>query len=149
MAIGAASVGGYWGPELKFAGYDHVVIQGKADRPIYLSIHDDKVEIRKADRVWGQDCYQTPKIIREELNDPKTCIVCIGPAGEKLIRYATIQASTGNSASRTGLGAVMGSKNLKAIAVRGTKGLAVADPSKFYEECQRLHKFIRICIPWA
>jgi aldehyde:ferredoxin oxidoreductase len=143
MAIGNASLGGYWGAELKFAGYDNLVIQGRAAEPVYLSIHNDEVEIRKADKIWGQDCYQTPKIVREELKDPKACIVCIGPAGEKLIRYASINTSMGNVAARTGLGAVMGSKNLKAIAVRGTKGLNVAEPSKFYDECKKLHELIK------
>lgn len=143
MAIGNTSIGGYWGSELKFAGYDHLVIQGKAPEPVYLSIHNDEVEIRKADKVWGQDCYQTPKIIREELKEPRACIICIGPAGERLIRYASIHTSMGNVAARTGLGAVMGSKNLKAIAVRGTKGLKVAAPSRFYEECQKLHELIK------
>src|SRR3990172_9363252 len=143
LAIGNASLGGYWGAELKFAGYDHLVIQGKAAGPVYLSIYNDEVEVRKADKVWGQDCYETPKIIREELKEPRACIISIGPAGERLIRYASVNTSMGNVAARTGLGAVMGSKNLKAIAVRGTKGLRVDGPSKFYEECQKLHELIK------
>jgi aldehyde:ferredoxin oxidoreductase len=142
-AIGNASLGGYWGPELKFAGYDHLVIQGKADKPVYLFIANEEVEIREADRVWGQDCYQTPQIIRDELKQPRACILCIGPAGERLIRYASINTSMGNVAARTGLGAVMGSKNLKAIAVRGTKGVKIADPKKYYQECEKLHQLIK------
>jgi len=142
-AIGNASLGGYWGPELKFAGYDHLVIQGRSERPVYISIYNDQVEIREASRLWGKDCYETPQIIRDELGDPRFSILCIGPAGERLIRYASISSSMGNVAARTGLGAVMGSKNLKAIAVRGTKGIKLAAPERYYQECQRLHQLVR------
>lgn len=142
-AIGNASLGGYWGPELKFAGYDHLVVEGKADRPVYLYIRDDAVEVREAGALWGKDCYETPELLRKEIGDDRAQVVCIGPAGERQIIYSTINSSMGNVAARTGLGAVMGSKNLKAIAVRGTKGFQPANPESFYEECRKLHQMVR------
>ena len=141
-AIGASSIGGYFGPELKFAGYDHLVIEGKAKTPAYLSIKNDEVEIRDASAIWGCDTFDTPMRVREELEEPGAQVVCIGPAGERLVLYASINTATGNVAARTGLGAVMGSKNLKAIAVRGTGGLQIARPKEFLEECKRLRDIL-------
>jgi len=135
--------GGYLGPELKFAGYDHLVIEGKAEKPVYLSIRDDHVEIRDASSLWGQDTYETPAVVRQELQDPAAKVVSIGPAGERLVVYASINSGTGNTAARTGLGAVMGSKNLKAIAVRGTRGIKIARPGEFLEGCRKLLDSIR------
>ncbi len=142
-ALGNSGMGGYLGPELKFAGYDHLVIEGKADTPVYLSIRDDRVEIRDASILWGQDTYETPSMIRKELRDPAAKVVSIGPAGERLVVYASISSGTGNAAARTGLGAVMGSKNLKAIAVRGTRGIKIARPGEFLEGCRKLLDSIR------
>jgi len=115
--LGSSNFGGYFGPELKFAGYDHIVISGKASKPVYLWIYNDQVEIRGASHLWGKDTYETQDIIRREI-DPEAKIVCIGPAGENLVRFATVQSGLGHSATRTGPGCVMGSKNLKAIVVR-------------------------------
>jgi len=142
-AIGNSDIGGHLGPELKFAGYDHLVIEGRADRPVYLSVQDDAVQIHDASSVWGSDTYETQRKIREALKDPEMKVACIGPAGEHIVHYATIRSGTGNSASRTGMGAVMGSKRLKAIAVRGTRGLTVADPGEFLSLCRRLFGQIR------
>ena len=142
-ALGNSSIGGYLGAELKFAGYDHLVIEGKAEKPVYLSIRDDEVEIRDASLLWGHDTYETPEMIRKDLNDPGAAVVSIGPAGERLVVYASIMSTTGNAAARTGLGAVMGSKKLKAIAVHGTKGIAVARPQEFLTACQGVHQSIR------
>ncbi|MBI2876945.1 MAG: hypothetical protein HYY20_08690 [Candidatus Tectomicrobia bacterium] len=142
-AIGNASIGGYWGPELKFAGYDHLVVEGKADRPVYLAIRDETVEIRSAESLWGKDCFETPGALRKEIGDRRVQTVCIGPAGERQVLYSTINSSMGSVAARTGLGAVMGSKNLKAIAVRGSRGVQAADPSAFLAGCERLHQLIR------
>lgn len=132
---GMSNMGGYWGPELKYAGYDSVVVKGKAEKPVYISIYNDKVDIRDASHLAGKDTYETQDIIREELGDPEVEVVCIGPAGENLIAYASVHNRLGNAAGRTGMGTVMGSKNLKAIAVRGTKGVSVAQPDKFLELC--------------
>ncbi|MBI4595961.1 MAG: hypothetical protein HY730_06230, partial [Candidatus Tectomicrobia bacterium] len=141
-ALGDAGMGGYLGAELKFAGYDNLVIEGKAEKPVYLSIRDDKVEIKDASNVWGHDTYETPEIIRQEMNDPGAAVISVGPAGEKCVVYASIMSPSGNAAARTGLGAVMGSKMLKAIAVRGTKGIGIAKPQAFLSACQELRQSI-------
>ncbi len=132
---GMGNMGGYWGPELKYAGYDSIVLKGKAQRPVYIAIQNDEVEIKDASHLWGMDTYQTQDAIRQELGDPEVEVVCIGPAGERMIPYASIHNRLGNAAGRTGMGCVMGSKNLKAIAVRGTKGVAIAEPDRFFELC--------------
>jgi len=132
---GMSNMGGYWGPELKYAGYDSVIVKGAADKPVYISIYNDKVEIMDAAHLSGKDTYQTQDAIREELGDPEIEVVCIGPAGENMIAYASVHTRLGNAAGRTGMGTVMGSKNLKAIAVRGTKGVTLADPDRFMELC--------------
>jgi aldehyde:ferredoxin oxidoreductase len=135
--LGMASFGGSFAPELKYAGYDHLVITGKSAEPVYLAINNEEVTIRSAASLWGLDTYETPKALYKELNDEEIQWVCIGPAGEKLTRFATIIGSTRDSAGRTGLGAVMGSKKLKAVVVRGTGGLHLANPRRFYEVCAR------------
>lgn len=132
---GMSNMGGYWGPELKYAGFDSVIVKGCADRLVYISIHNDQVEIRDAAHLAGKDTYETQDIIREELNDPEIEVVCIGPAGENKIAYASVNTRVGNAAGRTGMGTVMGAKNLKAVAVRGTKGVQVDDPDRFMELC--------------
>ena len=128
-AIASSNSGGFWGPELKFAGYDMMIIEGKAREPVYLWIEDDKVELRSATHIWGKDSNQTQEIIRGETNK-KTRVACIGPAGEKLVLFACIMNDEGRAAGRSGVGAVMGSKNLKAVAVRGTKKIALADEKR-------------------
>ncbi len=142
-AFGDSGMGGYLGAELKFAGYDSLAIEGKAEKPVYLSIRDDRVEIRDASAIWGHDTYETPTMIREDLQDPAAKVVSIGAAGERLVVYASINSGMGNAAARTGLGAVMGAKNLKAVAVRGTGGIRVARPQQFLEGCRKLLEAIR------
>jgi aldehyde:ferredoxin oxidoreductase len=129
--LGSSNFGGFFASELKYAGYDHIVITGKAQDPVFVWITDDQVEIRDVSSVWGEDTYTAPSLIREEVNNPEAKIVCIGQAGENLVRFSTIQHEHGHGAGRTGMGAVMGSKNLKAIAVSGTKGIELADPMAF------------------
>jgi aldehyde:ferredoxin oxidoreductase len=129
--LGSSNFGGFFASELKYAGYDHIVITGKAQDPVYVWIADDQVEIRDASSIWGEDTYTAPSLIREEVNNPEAKIVCIGQAGENLVRFSTIQHEHGHAAGRTGMGAVMGSKNLKAIAVSGNKGINLADPLEF------------------
>ena len=120
-ALASGEAGGWWGSELKKAGFDGVLIKGKSKCPVYLWIHDGEVEIRNADHLWGKLTDETDKLIHEELGgDPKIRISTIGPAGENLVRYASIINDLNRTAGRSGLGAVMGSKNLKAIAVRGS-----------------------------
>ena len=138
-----SNFGAYWGPELKFSGYDHVMITGKAASPCYIFINDGKVEIREADHLWGKDTFETQKMIQDELEDPEIKSVCIGPAGERLVRFACILTETGDAAGRTGMGAVMGSKNLKAIAVRGKGGIEIARPREFLELSIKINNEIR------
>lgn len=131
--IGHAMVGGHWGPELKFAGYDGVVFEGRSDSPVYLYVNDDDVEIRSAGHLWGLGTQQTDMRIREELGDPFVQILCCGPAGENLVSTTGIAYPGGHGASRGGGGAVMGSKMLKAVAVRGTKGMNLERPAECLE----------------
>ena len=138
-AFGEAEAGGWWIPELKFAGYDAIVIKGKANRPVYLWIHDGEAEIRDARHLWGKFSKETQDEIRKELGDERIRIASIGPAGEKLVRFACILNELKHANGRTGLGAVMGSKNLKAIAVRGKKKMEVADE----ESVKRLTKWLK------
>ena len=143
--FGEADVGGHWGRELKNAGYDAVVITGKADRPVYLWIHDDTVEFRAADHLWGKATAEVQTLLRGELGDEKVRVAQCGPAGEKLVRFANIMHDVNRAAGRTGLGAVMGSKNLKAIAVRGTGSVDSADPEELE---RRRDRFIELKEHW-
>ncbi len=131
--FGEAEAGGFWGAELKFAGYDAVVVKGKSPKPVYLWIHDGEAELRDASHIWGQQTREAQQKIRDELGDKLVRIALIGPSGEKLVKYACILNELKYANGRGGLGAVMGSKNLKAIAVRGHKRLEFSDPEKIRE----------------
>jgi aldehyde:ferredoxin oxidoreductase len=131
--IGSSNMGGFFAPELRWAGFDHLVIKGKADGPAYLWIHDGEIEIRDGSHLWGEDIPTTQELIREDLGDPETQALCIGVAGENLVRFANVMTGIKDAAGRTGMGAVMGSKNLKAIAVRGTTDLEIRFPEKALE----------------
>jgi len=137
-AFGESEAGGWWIPELKFAGFDAIVIKGKANRPVYLWIHDGEVEIRDARRLWGKFSKETEDEIRKELGDERVRVALIGPAGEKMVKVACILNELKHANGRTGLGAVMGSKNLKAIAVRGKKRMEVADEESVKRLTKRL-----------
>ncbi|MBI3303437.1 MAG: aldehyde ferredoxin oxidoreductase family protein, partial [Deltaproteobacteria bacterium] len=132
-AITTSNSGGHWGPELKAAGYDMIILEGRAATPCYLWIYDDQVEVRDAGHLWGKTVWETEDHLRRELGVPDAIIASIGPAGEKLVRFAAILNDLHRAAGRSGVGAVMGSKNLKAIAVRGTGGVRLADPKTFLE----------------
>lgn len=140
--LGDSNVGGHFSLELKRAGFDHIILTGKAERPVYLWIDDDHVELKPADHLWGRTTSETEDIIRRELGDGAVKIASIGPGGENLVRYACVICNTFDAAGRTGMGAVMGSKNLKAVAVRGTKGIKVARPDAFMELTLRLQERI-------
>jgi len=131
--IALSQVGEYWGTELKRAGFDAVIIEGKAKKPVYISVTDGKVEIRDAGHLWGQETRETQQAIRQELGNEKARLLLIGPGGEKLVRFACIMGGLYDAAGRGGMGAVMGSKNLKAIAVRGTGKIQLADPARLGE----------------
>ncbi len=118
-------------PELKFAGYDLILLTGAAPRPVYLFIYDDHVELRDAASYWGQGVSQTEDGLRRDLGIPELRVASIGPAGENRVRFACIMNDKHRAAGRSGVGAVMGSKNLKAIAVRGTGSVQIARPAAF------------------
>lgn len=130
--IACSNSGGYWGAELKFAGYDAIILEGKADKPVYINIVDDSVEILDATSLWGKVVGETTTAL-EELHGNKARVSTIGPAGENLSKMAAIMNERGRAAGRSGVGAVMGSKNLKAIVVRGSKKVNVNDPEKLKE----------------
>ena len=131
-AIACSNSGGYWGAELKFAGWDMVIFEGKSPKPVYLSIEDDKAELRDAAHLWGKSVWETEEVIKKQHQDPLTRISSIGLAGENGVLYAAIVNDLHRAAGRSGVGAVMGSKNLKAVAVRGTKGVGnIANPKAF------------------
>ncbi|KJS50564.1 aldehyde ferredoxin oxidoreductase family protein [Desulfosporosinus sp. BICA1-9] len=131
--FGESEAGGFWGVELKFAGYDAVIVEGKSDRPVYLLIQDGVAEIKEASYLWGKDTKDAVEAIKAEIGDPKLKFEVIGKAGENLVRYAGIANDLNHYHGRTGLGAVMGSKMLKAIAVRGTKKPPMYDAQKIQE----------------
>ncbi|MCJ7426487.1 MAG: hypothetical protein MUO17_05095 [Dehalococcoidales bacterium] len=135
-------MGGFWAPELKFAGYDKIIIRGKSPKLVYLWIHNDKVEIRDASHLKGKGCLETEELIKQELKEPKAQVATIGLAGENRVYFASIEQGR-SSASRGGIGAVMGDKGLKAIAVRGTKDILVARPAEFMELCNGVLKYIQ------
>ncbi len=130
--LGDSNMGGDFGAELVKAGLSHLVIEGKSPTPVYLVIRNGGLEIRDAEKLWGQDTVETQKLIRQELADEKYHVACIGPAGENLVRFSAIRTGMKNAAGRTGMGAVMGSKKLKAVAVRGTLDIAVSDPKTYF-----------------
>lgn len=126
--IGDSQSGGFWPAELKNAGYDAVIVRGRASKPVYLWIHDGEVEIRDAARLWGCSTGDCEDRIFQELGDKGIRVLAIGPAGEKMVRYSAVMIEVNRTAGRTGMGAVMGSKNLKAIAVRGHQRPAIFNP---------------------
>ncbi|RLB08191.1 MAG: aldehyde ferredoxin oxidoreductase [Deltaproteobacteria bacterium] len=131
--LGSANMGGFFAPELRWAGFDHLVIKGRAERPVYLWIHNGEIEIRDASHLWGKSTTETQWAIRKELGDEDIKSAVIGVAGENLVRFANVMTGIKDAAGRTGMGAVMGSKNLKAIAVRGTMDIKIAHPVEALE----------------
>ena len=130
--IAASNSGGTFGPELKYAGWDGIIFEGRAESPVYLSIYNDQVELKSAAELWGQDVFVTTDALKAAM-DEEAKVCCIGPAGENLVKYACIMNEYHRAAGRSGVGAVMGSKNLKAIVVKGSLGIVVEDPKAFME----------------
>lgn len=131
--LGDANAGGFWTPELKWAGYDAIIVKGKSNKPVYLWVDDDKVTLMDASHIWGKMVNETYSMIKEELDDDDIHIAAIGPGGENRVRYACVITDGNGAAGRCGIGAVMGDKNLKAIAVRGTQDVKLHDPEAFHE----------------
>jgi aldehyde:ferredoxin oxidoreductase len=138
-----SNVGGFWGPELRKAGFDGVWLTGKAKRPVYLWIHNGEVEIRKADHVWGFDTYATQDALQEELPEKNVRLAVIGQGGEALLPYALILCDHGRVAGRTGLGAVMGAKNVKAVAVKGTQPVELINWEAFQPVRSRANRALK------
>ncbi|MFD0702191.1 aldehyde ferredoxin oxidoreductase [Slackia equolifaciens] len=139
--IGAANSGGHFGPELKYAGYDGIIFEGKANHPVYLHINDDQVELLDANELWGQGVHETTEAL--EAKHGKVRVSCIGTPGERCMLFAAIMNDKNRAAGRGGMGAVMGSKNLKAIAVRGTGGVTVARPEGFMNEVTKARTMLK------
>ncbi len=131
--LGSANMGGFFAPELAWAGFHHLVIKGKAEKPVYIWIHNQAIEIRDASNLWGKTTTETQWAIRKELKDEEIKSMVIGPAGENLVSFANVMTGIKNSGGRSGMGAVMGSKNLKAVAVRGTMDVPIAHPKEAIE----------------
>lgn len=129
--LGYTNFGGHWGPTLKFAGYDLLVVKGRANKPVFLWIDDDKVEILDGAHLWGKDTREAIRAIKSKFGDPRIEILAIGPGGENLVKFANVMTYDGHSGGRTGMGCIMGSKNLKAVAVRGTKKLNISNQEEF------------------
>jgi len=138
-AIAASNSGGYFGPELKYAGYDLVIFEGRAKKPVYLHIYNDEVELRDAGDLWGKDTHETTEKLVERHGE-NFKVACIGPGGEQQVLFANVINDMHRAAGRSGVGAVMGSKQLKAIVVRGTTGLKVADNQGFTDAVMRARK---------
>ena len=136
-------MGGFWAPELKYAGYDKVIIRGQSPDLVYLWIDNDKVELRDASHLKGKGAVETAELIKKELGQPKAQVAAIGLAGENRVFFASIEQGR-SSASRGGIGAVMGDKGLKAIAVRGTKDINIARPAAFIEFCNQVLEYIKV-----
>jgi len=141
--IGSANFGGHFGAELKYAGFDNVVISGKAENPVYLWIQDRKAELRDAKSVWGKTTYDAEEILQKELKDDKIKMAAIGPAGENCVKAAAVVSGRGKVAGGCGMGCVMGVKKLKAIVVRGHGSIKVAEPEMFFKALDTAFKKIR------
>ena len=128
---GDASSGGYWAPEMKYAGFDAIIIKGRSPKPVYLWVNDGRAELRPAEHLWGKRIHATSEALKAEIGDEDIHICAIGPGGENLVRYACIVTDEEGVGARTGMGAVMGSKNLKAVVVRGSLDVKIADPERF------------------
>jgi aldehyde:ferredoxin oxidoreductase len=135
--LGSANMGGFFAPELAWAGFHHLVIKGKAKHPVYLYVHNGNIEIRDARGIWGQSATDSQWAIREDLGDQEVKSCVCGPAGENLVRFANVMTGIKNSGGRTGMGCVMGSKNLKAVAARGTMDIKIARPAEALEYNKR------------
>lgn len=136
-------VGGHFASEMKFAGFDTFVVSGAAKRPVYISILDEEVEIKDATRLWGADVYSTDRLIKQDIREKDASVISIGPAGENLVYFASIASDIYRRAARGGLGSVMGYKKLKAVSVRGSGAITVANPEEFKDVALEARKRIR------
>ncbi|MGD8505807.1 MAG: aldehyde ferredoxin oxidoreductase family protein [Candidatus Bathyarchaeota archaeon] len=147
-SVGDSNIGGFFGPEMRFAGFDHIVITGKSKRPVYIWVQDGEVEVRDGAHLWEKDTIEAQEAIRQDHGDEDIKSLVIGVAGENLVRFANVRTGMKNSAGRTGMGCVMGSKNLKAVATRGTLNLEFAETEKLLNYCKEMNDMI-INTRWA
>ncbi|MFO8060803.1 MAG: aldehyde ferredoxin oxidoreductase family protein [Bacillota bacterium] len=140
--VGDANAGGHFGSEMRFAGWDQIIIEGRSDEPVYIFVEDDSVQIRSAEHMWGRDVWETHSMIREELGDPDIQIACVGQAAENGVTYSGVFTNLVRAAARTGVGTVLASKKVKALAVRGHRPVKVADPEGFRELLAELDRRI-------
>ncbi len=147
--LASSEAGGWWGHELKRAGFDALVCSGRASQPVYIAVQDGMVSIRPADHLWGKPTAETEKILQDEFGDEKLRVAQIGPAGENRVRFAAIMHDVNRAAGRSGLGAVMGSKNLKAVAVRGSQRVGIADRSRLKETLKWITSTYQDSMKWA
>jgi len=148
-ALGNSDVGGFFGHEFKRAGFDALVVHGRAESPVYLWIKDGEAEIRPAEHLWGKKTAPVQAAIRDELRDERIRVAQIGPAGENQVLYANVIHDVNRAAGRNGMGAVMGSKNLKAVAVRGTMDLPIADRDRVAKVTKWLRQNYKQRMGWA
>jgi len=142
-AFGAAEVGGHWNAEFKRAGFDAVIFEGVSPTPVYLWVHDGQAELRDASHLWGKTTKETQEMVREELGESRAELTMIGPGGERMVRYACVMNGLKDAAGRTGMGAVMGSKRLKAIAARGTMSLGGVDAETIRVKAREMARAVR------
>lgn len=140
---GEGNSGGFFGPEFKFAGYDGIIITGQSPKPVWLSIINGAAELHDAAELWGKDSYDTQTLVKEKMGEPKAKVACIGVAGEHLVKMAAIVNDHGRVVARTGMGAVMGSKKLKAIGARGSAPVPLADPALFKDAVNQMLAFTK------
>ena len=138
--FGDGNGGGDFATELKFAGYDQIICYGRSPQPVYLWIENDRVELRDASRLWGKTTWETHDLLVEELKDREIRELCIGPAGENMVRFAKVFTEKARTGGKGGIGAVMGSKNLKAVVVRGTGSVKIANPETFYKASRQAYE---------
>ena len=139
---GEGNSGGFFGPAMRQAGFDGIIITGQAQSPVFLSIVNGEAQLHDASHLWGLDSYAVQERVKAEISQPKARVACIGPAGERLVKFAAVMNDHGRCAARTGLGAVMGSKKLKAIAAYGRAEILLADPAAFKETLRRTMNFV-------
>jgi len=137
---GESNTGGYIGPELRFAGFDGLLITGQAEKPVWISIIDGSIRVHDASDLWGLDAYQTQERVKKVIGEPEARVACIGPAGENLVKMAAVINDHGRAAGRTGMGAVMGSKKVKAVAFRGTGSPSLANPDAYQKVVREIYQ---------
>jgi len=143
---GEASMGGHFAPQLKRTGYDGIIFVGASEKPVYLYITDEGAELRDASHLWGKDTYETEDMLKEEVGEKRAQVVCIGPAGENLVKFACVMNDRGSTAGRCGMGAVMGSKKLKAVVAQGSKKHPIADEAGYKEARDQMSEKLKFSL---